>query len=131
MGPAMTTWNRIGKLLEQARMLAKDRQRAVRRRQCQNATWEELLRLFKQSIAPESLPVVKDIFQQIKDYDKRPPEECPRGTFTKSPHGFIEWLQGLREGWAALPETIPHVVLLAWRNDYARRKEEAQRLLPY
>jgi hypothetical protein len=26
---------------------------------------------------------------------------------------------GLQDGWAELPETIPHAVLLAWRNGYA------------
>jgi hypothetical protein len=90
----------------------------VRRRQCQDASWEELLRLVDESIPPESEPLVNDILDQIEDYHRRS-DESPGGESRENVHGFVEWLWGLQEGWAELPEAIPHAVLLAWRNGSA------------
>jgi hypothetical protein len=99
--------------------MAGKRRRVIRRRQCQNATWEELLQLVEESILPESWPVVENILAQIEEYQKRPPSKLPNGELHEHVHGFVEWLDGLQRGWATLPETIPHVVLLAWRDGYA------------
>jgi hypothetical protein len=115
----MKTRNRVEKLLEQARVIARNRRRAVRQRQCQDATWEELLGLVGKAIPAESWPVVQDILKQIEEYRQRPSRELANGEMRTNVHGFVEWMIGLWQGWAALPETIPHVVLLAWRNGYA------------
>src|SRR5262245_58928557 len=131
MGLPMKTRNRVERLLEQARVIAKTRRRTIRGRQCQNATWDELCEMVVQSILPESQPILGDIMRQVEDYQQRPPRALADGTTAEDVHGFVQWLQGLSDGWAALPETIPHVVLLAWRNDYVRRREEAQRLLRF
>jgi hypothetical protein len=121
--------------------MAGKRRRTIRRRQCQNATWEELLQLVDESILPESWPVMEDILSQIEEYHERPPRELANGEMKKDVHGFVEWLWGLQDGWAELPETIPHAVLLSWRNGYAnhpaastpipiRRCEDCRMVLP-
>src|SRR5262249_53034937 len=137
----MNPRSRVERLLVRARALAGQRRRIVRRRQCQNATWDELLRLVEQSILPESWPVVEDIDAQIAEYDRRPPRQLGNGETTRAGHGFVEGLVGLQEGWAELPEVIPPAVLLAWRNGYAhhpagstpipvRRCEDCRMVLP-
>jgi hypothetical protein len=115
----MNPRNRVNKLLEQARALAGRRRRAVRRRQCQNATWEELLLMVGQSIPPASWPVVEEILAQVEEYHRRPPRELANGEFTQDIHGFVYWLRGLQTGSSSLPETIPPELLLAWRNGHA------------
>jgi hypothetical protein len=137
----MNPRNRVNKLLEQARALAGRGRRAVRRRQCRNATWDELLLLVGQSIPPGSWPVVEDILAQVEEYGRRPPDGLDEGEAGKSVHGFVRWLWGLHEGWAELPEQVPHAVLLAWRNGHAhhpakstpipvRRCEDCRMVLP-
>jgi hypothetical protein len=84
---------------------------------------------------------VEDILSQIEEYHERPPRELANGEMKQDVHGFVQWLCGLQDGWAELPETIPHVVLVAWRNGYAnhpagstpipiRRCEDCRMVLP-
>jgi hypothetical protein len=115
----MRTRRRVEKALEQARRLAATSRAKVRRRQCQSATWEGLLDMVERSTLPESVPVIEEIAAQVEESHSRPPRELPDGTLRRDTHGFLQWLEGLQEGWAALPEKIPHAVLLAWRNGYA------------
>ena len=71
------------------------------------------------AIPSESYQLIEDIGQQIEEYQGKPRRLLPNGEPTVDIHGFLEWLQGLKDGWAELPEVIPHEVLLAWRNGYA------------
>jgi hypothetical protein len=116
---------RVEKLLAEARTMAKTRRQEVRSRRCADATWEELLQMVDEALFPESYPVVEDILKQMEEYHQRPPRELPNGKLKKDIHGFVEWLWGLQDGWAALPETIPHAVLLAWRNGYANHPAQS------
>jgi len=137
----MNSHSRVNKLLEQARNKAVMHRKAIRRRRCLNATWEELLQMVEEAIAPESWPVVEDIIGQMEEYHQRPPRELANGETIENTHGFYEWLELLHAGSGDLPETIPHVVLLAWRNGYAnhpanstpvpiRRCEDCKMILP-
>jgi hypothetical protein len=113
---------RIDKALERARSMAERKKKVACQRRCKGAFGKELLQMFAESILPESVPVVEDIFKQIEEYHQRPPRELANGKMTVDIHGFVEWLRGLRDGWASLPEKMPHGVLVAWRDDYARRR---------
>ena len=70
------------------------------------------------AIAPESWPVMEDILSQIDDYAAQPPHEF-NGVVRPRVHGFLEWLFYVQEEHAPLPETIPHALLLAYRNGHA------------
>jgi hypothetical protein len=121
----MKLQDRIDKALERVRSMVDKKRKAARQRQCQGATWEELIELFCDSILPESEDVLEDIVNQIEEYQQRPPQPRVNGEPTKDIHGFVEWLHGIQDGWASLPDEIPHAVLLSWRNDYARRRAKA------
>jgi hypothetical protein len=71
------------------------------------------------------MPLLDEIASQVEDYGSRPPEFLFNGEPREMVHGFLDWLLGLRQGWASLPETVPHVVLLAWRNGYANHPANA------
>jgi hypothetical protein len=81
-------------------------------------TWKELLDAVDAAILPESDDVLAEIMDHVEEYHARPLREIGTGEMVKDVHGFVQWLQGLQDGWAALPEVIPHCVLLAWRNGY-------------
>jgi hypothetical protein len=115
----MNAKNRLDKLLASARGMARRRGQAIRRRQCQNATWEELLRMVEESLLPESMPVIEDIVSQIQEHDRRLPREISNGKLVHDVYGFVYWQMGLQTGSSSLPEKIPHELLLAWRNGHA------------
>jgi hypothetical protein len=62
------------------------------------------------AVPPESLAVLRQIRGQVR----RCTAEDADGW-----HGFTLWKEALQQGWARLPRTIPHEVLLAWRNGHA------------
>src|SRR5262249_58834518 len=99
----MNAKHRVKKLLATARTMAQRRGQTIRRRQCQNATWEELLRMVMESVLPESEPVMLDILDQIDEYDQRPPREIANGKLVHDAHGFFEWLMALQVGSSSLP----------------------------
>jgi hypothetical protein len=121
----MNAKNRLDKLLATAGGMARRRGQAIRRRQCQNATWEELLRMVEESLLPESVPVMEDIVGQIEEYHLRPPREIANGKLAENVHGFEYWLMGLQTGSSSLPKKIPHELLLAWRNGHANHPASA------
>src|SRR6516164_2570207 len=116
----MKAKTRLDKLLATARVMARRRDQTIRRRQYQNATWEELLRMVEESLLPESVPVIEEIVSQIQEYDRRPAREISNGKLVQDVHGFVYWLMGLQTGSSSLPEKIPHELLLAWRNGHAK-----------
>jgi hypothetical protein len=77
-------------------------------------TSDELCDAVEAAVGPESTAVLEEIMAQVEEYDAIPLGEHER----ERPHGFVWWLIGLRQGWATLPERIPHEVLLAWRDGY-------------
>jgi hypothetical protein len=77
------------------------------------------------SLAPESLPVLEQILAQAKEYDNQPKRTLADGTEALDAHGLHWWLLLLHNGDAELPERIPHVVMLAWRDGYRGTKSEA------
>jgi hypothetical protein len=114
----MSLKTRIRRLEEEVNMMARGRGRSVRSRLCKGATWEEMLQMLEESLLPESVPVVETIFDQIEEYDQRPPRKLPNGETAKDIHGFLYWLWGLQEGSSSLPEKMPPELLLAWHNGY-------------
>jgi hypothetical protein len=98
---------RVDRLLAAARALVADNLR-VRTRHCHGVELSELITLVEQSVPAEGSEAFDAILTQIEEFATR----------SDRPHGFVEWLCGLQEGWADLPETIPLSVLLAWRNGY-------------
>jgi hypothetical protein len=115
----MNAKNRLDKLLETARTMALKRGQAIRRRQCQNATMEELVRMVTEAVPDESEQVFLDIVKQVEEYLERPPRELADGELAYPIHGFMYWLWGLQAGSSSLPEKLPHKLLLAWRNGHA------------
>lgn len=115
----MNPKNRLAKLLAEARIMAGKRRRTIRPRQCQNVTWEALLRMVEESIPAEFWPIVEDINAQVEEYQQRPPRESATGEMVRDVHGFVYWLWALHAGSSSLPEQIPHEFLLAWRNGHA------------
>jgi hypothetical protein len=59
------------------------------------------------------------ILDQIEAYHQRSPRELANGELTRDVHGFVYWLWSLEAGSSSLPETVPHELLLAWRNGHA------------
>ena len=74
--------------------------------------------MVEKAIAPESAAVVEDLLRQIDEYGAQPPHEF-NGIGRPRVHGFLEWLCYVQAGHAPLPETIPHDLLLAYRNGHA------------
>jgi hypothetical protein len=81
--------------------------------------WEALLRAVEGTLLPESAEAVEEILNQDEAYRQQTRREEPGGEVDYKTHGFIQWLCALQDGWAALPEKIPHAVILAWRNGHA------------
>jgi hypothetical protein len=59
------------------------------------------------AIPSESYQLIEEIGQQIEEYQSKPRRLLPNGEPADDIHGFLEWLQGLKDGWAELPEVIP------------------------
>jgi hypothetical protein len=114
----MSLKSRLFKLEEKVKVMTSGRGRSVRNRQCKGATWEELLQMIEESLLPESVPVLENIFDQIEEYGQRPPRKLPNGEMAENIHGFLFWLWGLQEGSSSLPEKMPPELLWAWRNGY-------------
>jgi hypothetical protein len=128
----MRLTSRIRKLAEQAKALGRRSFRVGRRRECVGASWERVWELFLQAVPEESHGVMEEIIGHCEDYAKNgEPSRLPGGVTQPPRHGFLDWIVGLQEGWADLPETIPHVVLVAWRNDYVRRQKRAAEIFPW
>jgi hypothetical protein len=111
----------IKKLLREATLLERQCGRAITRREIAEMPWEEFCDLFEAAILPESYDVMDEIDRQVAEYHARPPRNIGNGETVQDVHGFVDWLDGIRAGWASLPETIPHVVLLAWKNGHTVR----------
>jgi hypothetical protein len=112
--------NDLKQRLEQARAMVCKRRRTIRRRHCQNASWEELLQMVDDALLPESRPVMEDIARQIEEYRQRTrPEQDGNYWLGGGAHGFVCWLWALHAGSSSLPEQIPHELMLAWRNGHA------------
>jgi hypothetical protein len=108
---------RIAKLQDQVRVRAG--RRTIRDRYLKDKTFAQVLDLVEEAIAPESWPVMEDIIRQIEEYAAQPPRELCDGDLKPYVHGFLLWLCYVQEGHAPLPETIPHALLLAYRNGHA------------
>jgi hypothetical protein len=114
----MNLKTRIRRLEEEVTMIARGRGRSVRSRLCKGSTWQELLQMVVESLLPESVPVLENIFDQIEEYKQRPSRTLPNGEAVENNHGFLEWLWCLQEGCSSLPEKIPPELLLAWQNGF-------------
>jgi hypothetical protein len=61
--------------------------------------------------------VIKELTAQIEEYAARSPDEGS-GVRTPRLHGFGQWINYVCAGYAPLPETIPHALLLAYCNGH-------------
>jgi hypothetical protein len=109
---------RLAKAMNKAVVIQAKQAARPRMLDCKGMEWRELLNALDAAVPEESFEVVEDILRQMEEYHARPPRELHNGEQVHELHGFYRWLHALRLGWGKLPERIPPVVLLAWRNGH-------------
>jgi hypothetical protein len=118
----VTGRNRIAKLLDEARGIARVQRRDVNRQRLKGASWDDVCAAVDAAIQEESRETLGLILAQIEEIDSRPPKHTPGGSEYRETHGFTRWLHALQLGHATLPDTIPDVVMRAWAGRYEAEK---------
>src|SRR5262245_33926871 len=118
--------NRIIKLLETARGMAREQRRAVRRVICKGRDWEAVIDQVVQAISPADADVVEKITDVIEEAGREPVLDYGKGYTLDAAgrsvwpvmrdqaghivyqrHHFYWWLLGLQHGSWSLPERLP------------------------
>lgn len=113
---------RIGRLADDVRGIAS--RQAIAVGNCKGLGVPELMARLDAAMPPDSEAIAADLEKQIEEY-KHEPRVRSNGDVIDPPHGFVVWLLMLVEGFAMLPERIPRVVLLAWRDGHANHPAKA------
>jgi hypothetical protein len=82
--------------------------------------WPALAQRVEDAIAEESMPVMEEFLELVsrQEEEKKANPRFVNGEPDESLNAWETWLWLVKEGYATLPERIPHEVILAWRDRF-------------
>jgi hypothetical protein len=104
----------LGKMLAEVRGQVKAKRSEAGAYRCRGLEWNEAVRVVIEAVDDADVDLLKLVIENVNAIDARPPRELANGEEVRDCHGFVAWIEGLRDGFHALPARMPRALLAAW-----------------